>query len=149
MRVDVANKRTASPTRRKVGAVACGLAWMVAFVASVLPAHAANIDGNWSTDRGTCGQIFVKRGNQMHLAPDADIHGSGFVIDGTTIRGKIASCKITSRRQVGSIVHVRAACATEVAISNSAFDLKVVDDDQIVRRVPGIPEMDTPYYRCR
>lgn len=111
--------------------------------------YAADIDGSWSTDRGACGQLFVKKGSQTHLARDADIHGSGFVIDGATIRGKIATCKVTSRRQVGSIVHVRAACATDVAISSSAFDLKVVDDDQIVRRVPGIPEMDTPYYRCR
>lgn len=143
------SKRTSFLAKHESRRIACGLACIIAAATLIASAHAANLDGSWSTDRAACGQLFVKKGSQTHLARDADIHGSGFVIDGTMIRGKIANCKITSRRDVGRTVHVRAACATDVAVSDSTFDLKVIDDDQVVRSVPGIPEMDTPYYRCR
>ena len=110
--------------------------------------YAADINGAWTTDADACKKMFVKKGNRISLASDADIYGSGFVIDGTTIRGKIATCKITSLKEDGSTLHLNAACATDIMVSNNQFDLKMVDNNKLVRAFPGIPEMDTPYYRC-
>jgi hypothetical protein len=111
-------------------------------------AAAHDLDGAWVTSIDSCDKVFVKKGRLTLLAPDADFYGSGFVVDGTTIRGKLATCRITSLRQDGQAVHIRAACATDIMLSNNEFVLTRVEGDKLVRAFPGIPEMDTPYYRC-
>jgi hypothetical protein len=113
------------------------------------PVAAASIDGDWVTDLGACKKVFVKKGGQSYLARDADLYGSGFVISGTTIRGKLATCKITSLKEEGATVRVRAACATDIMLSDNQFELTMQGADKLVRAFPGVPEMDTPFYRCR
>ena len=110
--------------------------------------NAADINGAWTTDVAACKKIFVNKGNRISLTSDADLYGSGFVVDGTMICGKIATCKITSLKEDGSTLHLNAACATDIMMSSNQFDLKMVDNNKLVRAFPGIPEMDTPYYRC-
>jgi hypothetical protein len=111
-------------------------------------AVAADLSGRWVTSLDACDKMFVIRGGHAYLAPDADIHGSGFVVDGTIIRGKMATCKITSRRDQSQIIHLQGTCATDILVSNNKVDLKMIDQNKLMRTVPGIPEMDTPYYRC-
>ena len=111
-------------------------------------ANAAELDGSWATDIDTCEKIFVNRGGQNYLASDADIYGSGFVVTGNTIRGKIATCKISARKMIGSTIQLKTTCATDITIMNNNFELKFVDDNKLIRNVPGIPELSTPYYRC-
>ena len=110
--------------------------------------NAANLEGLWATNVEACKELFVKKGNATYLASDADLHGSGFVVSGNIIRGKIATCKITSTEEDGKTVHLRTTCATDISVSSNQFDLKILDNDKIVRSIPGIPEMDTPYFRC-
>src|SRR3954447_11828808 len=112
-------------------------------------ARAVDLDGAWATDAGSCSKVFVKKGGQTRLSPSADLYGSGFVIDGSAIRGKIATCKITSLKEDGPTVHIEAACATDIMHSSNDFTLKRIDDNKLVRAYPGIPEMDTLYFRCR
>lgn len=115
---------------------------------STAAADAADINGAWSTNVDACSKVFIKKGNQAYLAKDADMYGSGFVVDGTTVRGKIATCKVTSRKDDGATIHLQAACATDIIVSSNQVDLKMIGQDQLIRIVPGIPEMDTHYYRC-
>jgi hypothetical protein len=126
------------------------LAWLPVVFAVGLTATASahDLNGAWVTSIDACDKVFVKKGRQTVLAPDADFYGSGFVVDGTTIRGKLATCKITSLREDGQAVHIRAACATDIMLSSNEFVLTRVENDKLVRAFPGIPEMDTPYYRC-
>ena len=135
----------ASPRRRSRG-----LRTLLPVFAVLLPqaAVAANLDGSWATNLDACKDIFVKKGNAVSLARDADLYGSGFVISGNMVRGKIATCKITSMKEAGKTIHVRSTCATDISVSNNQFDLKILDKDKLIRAVPGVPEMDTPYYRC-
>jgi hypothetical protein len=114
----------------------------------VSEAKAANLDGAWAQNASTCKNIFVKKGKQTFLSPSADFYGSGFVIDGNTIRGKMAMCKITSRKEEGDVVQIQAACATDISMSNNRFGLKVVDDNKIIRMFPDMTDLDTSYYRC-
>ena len=82
------------------------------------------------------------------MANRKDTPGGGFVIDGTAIRGKFANCKIKTRKQDGNLVHLLAACASDVMLSNYEVTLKIIDDNRIARVFAGMPEMETPYYRC-
>jgi hypothetical protein len=120
----------------------------VCCVASAAFAHAADITGAWATDASACNKIFSKKGGTISLTRDADLYGSGFIIDGNRIRAKIASCRITSRKEDGATVHLVASCATDIMLSSVQFSMKVIDQNRIARTYPGIPELETPYERC-
>ena len=111
-------------------------------------AQAANINGVWVTNAAACSKMVAKKGKQTVLAADSDLYGSGFVVDGNVMRGKIATCKITSRKDDGATIHLKGTCATDITVTTNQFDIKMVDDNTLVRMVPGIPELDTLYYRC-
>jgi hypothetical protein len=64
------------------------------------------------------------------------------------LRGKLATCKIKSRREDGDTVHMIAACATDIMLSDVQFSLKVVDQNKIMRIFPGVPDMQQSYERC-
>jgi hypothetical protein len=119
----------------------CCLAWG-------LDADAADISGAWTTDASACNKVFSKKNGTISLTRKADLYGSGFVIDGNRIRAKIASCRITSRKDDGATVHLVASCATDIMLSSVQFTLKVIDQNKIARSYPGIPELETPYERC-
>jgi hypothetical protein len=75
--------------------------------------------------------------------------GSGFVIDGTQIRGKTANCKIKSRREDGDVVYLLATCASDIMLSDVQMALRVIDKDRVSRFFPGMPEVSSPdYFRC-
>jgi len=111
-------------------------------------ARAADINGAWAHDKASCNQIYVKRNGQISFTEDADLHGTGFIIEANRIRGKLATCSIKKRKDDGSTVHLIATCSTDVAVETIQFSLKIDSDSQITRLYPGVPELDTPYQRC-
>jgi hypothetical protein len=110
--------------------------------------HAADINGVWASDVAVCNKVFTKKGGRVSFAKNADIHGGGFIIDGGAIRGKLANCKIKTRKQDGDLVHLVATCATDVMLDNLELTLRVVDDNKVARVFAGLPELETLYYRC-
>jgi hypothetical protein len=110
-------------------------------------ASAFELSGAWATEPDLCNRIFTKKGNQVVFAELSDLFGSGFVVDGNRIRGKAARCMITSRKQDGETLELSAACATSIMNQNVKFNLKVVDDNNLVRLFPDIPGMDLKYTR--
>src|SRR5262245_61156727 len=135
----------------------CAVAVLAAIAAAVLcaslsaagsSAHAADINGAWATDVSVCGKIFRKKAGVLALANRSDTLGGGFIIDGDAIRGKNANCKIKARKQAGDLVHLVAACATDLMLSNYELTLKIIDDNRVARVFAGMPEMETSYYRC-
>ncbi len=110
--------------------------------------HAMDITGAWASDAAACGKVFVLSGKKISFAQDADMHGSGFIIESNRIRGKIASCNVTTRKQDGKTVHLIAACSTDVAVETVQFVLNIINNDQVSRVFPGLPELDTKYERC-
>lgn len=113
------------------------------------PAQTAEVDGAWATNTSACSKVFAKRGNRIIVTRDADLYGSGFVIDGTHLRGKILSCAIKSRKEDGTLLHIIALCSNDVALQTYQFTVKLDEQNKITRTFPGLPELDTPYYRCR
>jgi hypothetical protein len=111
-------------------------------------AHSFELNGAWASDPSICGKIFVKQDTKLVMTPDADTYGSGFVVDGNQVRGKIATCNIKSRKEEPGVVHLITSCSTDVALQAMQFSIKIDDDNRITRIFPGVPEMSVSYSRC-
>ena len=116
---------------------------------SAADARAIDIDGVWISNPDVCSKVLAKRGNTLRITDDADRFGSGFIIEGNRIRGKVANCTIKTRKEEGEVLHLLTVCSTDVALQNMQFSVKAEGADRIVRIYPGIPELNTPYHRCR
>ena len=116
----------------------------------ILPVRASAIElsGAWATESNLCNRVFAKKGSQVVFAELSDLFGSGFIIEGNKIRGKLARCTITSRKQDGDNLDLGAACATSIMTQNVQFSLKIIDDNNLNRLFPDIPGMMLKYTRC-
>jgi hypothetical protein len=113
-----------------------------------LPAKAFDLDGAWTSQADMCKKIFAKTGNTMSFKPDADSHGSGFIVEGNSIRGTGAKCTIKARKEAGGIRHLIAICSTGIMIDQTQMSFKVDDDNRITRVFPGMEGFETAYVRC-
>jgi hypothetical protein len=95
------------------------------------PSSAFDLNGIWATDPELCGKMFEKRGSEIAFTPLSDLYGSGFVVEGTRIKGKMAQCTIRSQKQDGETLQVAAVCATEIMHSDMQFNLKIVSETQL------------------
>ena len=111
-------------------------------------ARALDIDGVWVSDAAVCKKVFQKDRNRVSFIRGSGRYGNGFIIVGNQIRGRIARCNITTRREEDSVVNIIAVCSTDIAIDTIQFRLKVDGPDTVVREFPGIPELQMRYERC-
>jgi hypothetical protein len=116
--------------------------------AGVVAAQAADINGLWVSDVAACSKAVERSGGRVSFSKHAGADVSGFIVDGNQIRGKIANCTITLRKEQGSVVNLIAVCSTDVAIDTMQFRLKMEGPNKLVREFPGIPELEIPYERC-
>jgi hypothetical protein len=79
------------------------------------------------TDLAGCNKIFVTENNRLSLARNADAYGSGFIIDGNTIKGQFASCQIKARKIEGSTYRLIAVCSTDIALSTTELNFRMDD----------------------
>jgi len=112
------------------------------------PGQATDLNGVWASDRAVCDKVFVTKGGKISFQRDADLHGSGFIIDGQRIRGRIATCKRLRTKVDAPVVHMIASCATDVMLSNVQLTVRVLEPDKINRVFPGLEDMEMPFYRC-
>lgn len=110
--------------------------------------QATDLNGVWASDKEVCGKIFSIKGGKASFQRDADLHGSGFIIDGQRIRGRTATCKILRTKTEQALVHMIASCATDVMLSNVQLSVRILEADKINRVFPGLEDMEMPFYRC-
>lgn len=134
-----------SRQRRLLAASTCCLAAMIVFYR---PALAFDLNGMWASDTGHCDKIFAVKGKQTAFLEDADMFGSGFIVDADRIRGRAANCKIIKSRMGGSTIHMMSSCATGIMLSNVELSLKVINENQIDRIFPGFEGSTFTYFRC-
>jgi len=68
------------------------------------PTWAADLHGAWGSDASVCGKVFVKRGNTISFAPDAELYGGGLLVVGDSATGSFQKCRIKSVRGDGVTV---------------------------------------------
>jgi len=110
--------------------------------------HAADISGAWASDASVCSKVFVKNNNRVSFAPDAELYGGGFIVEGNQATGTLQKCKIKSMKNDGASVHLIAACSDGVMVSDLQFTVKRVGDNQITVSSAGPVNMENPYVRC-
>jgi hypothetical protein len=120
-----------------VGCVLCGT-----------PSHAMDLTGAWASDASVCNKIFAKDGNRIGFKQESDIYGSGFIIEGKRIRAQSANCEIRSSTENAGVIHMLAACATDIMLQSVQLSVKVLGDNSIVRFFPGLPDITMNYFRC-
>ncbi len=111
-------------------------------------AGAFELTGAWASEADLCKLVFTKRGNQVVFAELSDLFGSGFIVNGSRIKGRSAQCAIKSKKQEGDGLELSAACATSIMNQSVHFSLKVIDDNTVSRSFPEIPGMTLKYSRC-
>ena len=125
---------------------------IVGFTAGIVllsgEAFAFDLSGAWTSDRELCDHVFSKKGNGMGFAELSDLYGSGFIVNGDAIKGKMAECRIKARKQEGDVTTLVASCATSIMTGNYEFSYKVLDDNTLVRLFPDIKNMTVNYARC-
>jgi hypothetical protein len=112
-------------------------------------AQADDLNGAWANDASVCERVFVIDNASISFSKTSDAHGSGFIIEGDRLKGKMVDCTINTRKQDGKTVHLIAACSTDVALSPTQFTLRIEGENKITRVFPGLPEMNIAYVRCR
>ena len=114
-----------------------------------LSANAFDLNGAWTTDDSNCGKVFVKKNNKISMTRNSDVFGGGFIIEGNQMRGQSKTCKITSRKEEGGILHLIASCSTDIAVlGTQEVSAKIDSENRITRIYPSFPEMGTSFYRC-
>jgi hypothetical protein len=131
-------------------AAAIAILSLCAMLTVGVEARGVELTGAWATSASECKKVFVRKGraNQVTFAPLSELHGGGFIVESGQMVGRTARCKIKARKDDGETVHIIAACASDVMLSNVQFELKAVDQDKILRLFPGMPDMEIGYYRC-
>lgn len=125
-----------------------GVVFVVAGLLLSSTANAVDLNGAWANDPSVCKQVFEKENKTISITRNSDNYGSGFIIEGNQIRGKIAKCTIKSRKEDGPLLQLIASCSTDVALSTVQFSLRIDDENKLTRVFPGIPEMALSYVRC-
>jgi hypothetical protein len=110
--------------------------------------HAFDLAGAWATDAKLCPKIFQRKGKSISFRPESEVYGSGFIVEGNSIRGKAAKCTIKARRQEGEMLQLIAACATDIMLSDVQFSLKIVSDNKVSRIFPGMEGIELSFDRC-
>lgn len=120
----------------------------LSFMLSGAPAHAFDLSGAWAGDVSICQKIFVKKKNSISITRNSDVYGSGFIVEGNKIRGKIATCTIKNRKEEAGVLNLIAVCSTDIALSTTQFQLKIDNDNKVTRLFPGMPDLTFAYFRC-
>lgn len=131
----------------RIGALVAA-AHVFAMALAMPPARAADLNGAWASNQADCRNLFVKKGKTLSFRPQTALGGSGFIIDGNAIQGKIMKCAIKARREDGAMIHLRAACASDLMLSDVQFSSQIVDDNTIKRIFPGMDGVEHTFYRC-
>jgi hypothetical protein len=111
-------------------------------------ARADDLTGLWATNAENCGKLFTRTGQGFAFADDADLYGSGFIIDQHRIVSRMARCTIKTRKQDGATTHLMATCATDIMLSNVQASFKMLSKDRMLRIFPSVSDLEIPFERC-
>ena len=112
------------------------------------PTQAADLNGAWTINTASCGQVFTKKNNKPAFKQDADLHAGGLIVEGKQITGTFQKCTVKSFHNDGSDVKVIASCSDGVAVSDVAFDVKITGENEITLSSKEPVPVEMLYYRC-
>ena len=112
-------------------------------------ALAADMNGAWAMEASSCSKVFVKNNEKISFAPNADLYGGGFIVEGNRASGTFQKCNIQSRKDDGTSIHLTAACSDGTMIQEMKFAVKFLGVDQITLTLVEQQSIETTFVRCR
>ena len=122
---------------------------LVLTIAQSPSTQAADLNGAWTIDTASCGQVFTKENNKLAFKPDADLHAGGLIVQGKQITGTFQKCTVKSLHDDGSNVKVIASCSDGVAVSDVAFDVKISGENNMTLSSKEPVPVEMRYVRCQ
>jgi hypothetical protein len=86
--------------------------------------------------------------NRPLVARNAELYGSGVLIEGKQATGSFQKCRIKSTRADGNVLHILAACSTGVMVSDTEVTVRVVDENNITLTLVGPDPIEHSLVRC-
>ena len=124
------------------------LVLMVLLVTQSTSTQAADLNGAWTIDTGSCAQVFTKKNNKIAFAQDADLNAGGLIVNGKQITGTFQKCTVKSFHDNGSNLKVIASCSDGVAVSDVAYDVKISENNLTLSSKKPVP-VEMHYVRCQ
>jgi len=124
------------------------LVLLVLLVAPSASTHAADLNGAWTIDPASCGQVFTKENNKLAFKQDADLSAGGLIVNGKQITGTFQKCTVKSLHDDGSDLKVIASCSDGVSVSDVAYDVKISENNLTLSSKKPVP-VEMQYVRCR
>jgi len=125
------------------------LVLLVLLVAPSASTHAADLNGAWTIDPASCGQVFTKENNKLAFKQDADLSAGGLIVNGKQITGTFQKCTVKSFHDDGSDLKVIASCSDGVSVSDVAYDVKISGENKITLSSKKPVPVEMPYVRCQ
>jgi len=122
---------------------------LVLIVTQSVPTQAADLNGAWTIDTGSCDQVFTKKNNKLAFQQDADLNAGGLLIQGKRITGTFQKCTIKSFRDDGSDMKVIASCSDGVTVSDVSFDVKISGENNMTLSSKEPVPVEMRYVRCQ
>src|ERR1700755_2660587 len=105
---------------------------LVLLVTQSASTQAADLNGAWTIDTASCGQVFTKDNNKLAFRKDADLNAGGLIVQGKQITGTFQKCTVKSLHDDGpDDVRLVASCSDGIAISDVSFDVKISGENRI------------------
>ncbi|MGJ4946102.1 hypothetical protein ACQR1W_36475 [Bradyrhizobium sp. HKCCYLS1011] len=112
------------------------------------PSQAADLNGAWTVDTASCGQVFTKEDNKLAFKPDADMHAGGLIVRGKQITGTFQKCTVKSLHDDGANAKVIASCSDGVSVSDIAFEVTFSGENMITLSSKEPVPVEMRYVRC-
>lgn len=120
----------------------------VLLAAQSVSAQAADLNGAWTVDTASCGQVFTKENNRLAFRKDADLHAGGLIVQGRKVTGTFQKCTVKSFHDDGPNVQVVASCSDGVAVSDVTFDVKISGENRMTLSSKQPVPVEMRYVRC-
>ena len=124
------------------------LVLMVLLITQSTSTQAADLNGAWTIDTGSCAQVFTKKNNKIAFAQDADLNAGGLIIQGKQITGTFQKCTVKSLHDDGSDLKVIASCSDGVSVSDVVYDVKISENKMTLSSKKPVP-VEMQYVRCQ
>jgi hypothetical protein len=123
-------------------------------IAIITPAsaHAEGLDdvqGAWAIQGMECSDVFVTENGRMSLRKRQDDMVPGFIVDGKSIRGGAAECRIASYKPRSDGMSLLLSCETQISFDTLKVTLKIPDADTLIRADDDFPEVTATFNRCK
>jgi hypothetical protein len=125
------------------------LVLMVLLITQSTSSQAADLNGAWTIDTGSCAQVFTKKNNKIAFKQDADLNAGGLIVNGKQITGTFQKCTVKSFHDDGSDLKVIASCSDGVAVSDVAYDVKISGKNNITLSSKKPVPVEMQYVRCQ